>query len=67
MNRSMSNFHGSNVSLRCPQHDSTRGHSLPGSRFASHPRSFLVNYIDPILQRAGPVGHFPHFVQGPRS
>jgi hypothetical protein len=66
MNCSMANFNGSNVSLRCPQHGSTRAHILPYSRFASHPCRFLVNYVDPILPRAGVREHIPLSTRGPR-
>ncbi len=40
---------------------------LPRRQFASYSHSFLLNYIDPILHRVGPVGHFPHFIEEPRS
>jgi hypothetical protein len=46
---------------------STRGEVSPHTRFASHPCRFLVNYVDPILHRVGPAGHFPHSTRGPRS
>jgi len=64
MNRSMANFNGSNVSLRCPQYGSTRAHSLPRPRFASQPHECLLNCIDPSLHEVGLAGYFP---QRPRS
>ncbi len=46
---------------------STRPEASPRPRFTSHPYGFLVNYLDPILQRVGPGEHFSHPAQGPRS
>jgi hypothetical protein len=46
---------------------STRDKASPRPRFASHPYSFLLNYIVPNLYRAGPAGHVPHSAQRPRS
>ena len=67
MNRGMANFNSRNVSLRCPQPDSTCGNSALGSRFASPPGKCLVNYIVPNLHEVGTAGHFPNATQRPRS
>jgi len=52
---------------RCLHRYSTRAEAFPRLGFASLPTSFLVNYIDPILPRVGPAGHFPYSTQRPRS
>ena len=53
--------------LRRLHRHSTRGGVSLRLRFASPPPRFLVNYIDPILHRVGPAGHFLHSTQRPRS
>ena len=67
MNRTRPNY--SSISgTRCPLHrQPTRCVCSPRPRFVSHPHSFLLNYIDPILPRVGPAGHFPYSTQRPRS
>ena len=67
INRTRPNY--SSISgTRCPLHrQPTRCVCSPRPRFVSHPHSFLLNYIDPILPRVGPAGHFPYSTQRPGS
>jgi malonate-semialdehyde dehydrogenase (acetylating)/methylmalonate-semialdehyde dehydrogenase len=63
MNPSIANINGSHVSLRYSQHGSTGGHGLLSPRFASPTRSFLLNYIVPILHWAGLRERTPPFAR----
>jgi hypothetical protein len=66
MNQAISN--GEALS-RC-QHCSIRRETSPRPprpRFVSHPDSFLLNYIDPILYRVGPAGYLSPSAPRPRS
>ena len=67
MNRTRPNY-SSIGGTRCPlRRQPTRCVCSTRPRFVSHPHSFLLNYIDPILPRVGPAGHFPYSTQRPRS
>jgi hypothetical protein len=67
MNQTTDKPNSINDSLSRHPISSTRGRVSPRPRFASHPYSFLLNYIVPNLHRAGPAGHVPHSAQRPRS
>src|SRR6267143_4501531 len=67
MNRTRPNY-SSIGRTRCRLHrQPTSCVCSPRPRFVSHPHSFLLNYIDPILPRVGPAGHFPYSTQRPGS
>src|ERR1700674_2852322 len=67
MNRTRPNY-SSIGGTRCRLHrQPTRSECSPCPRFASPPRSFLVNYLNPILHRVGPAGQLPHSAPRPRS
>ena len=56
------------ISPLCPIFgDSTVLMNAPHLRFASSPSDFLVNYIDPILRKAGLREYLPLTTRGPRS
>jgi hypothetical protein len=63
----MTNPNYTNGSSRCLRRSSIHKAGSPCPRFASHPHSFLLNYIVPNLHTAGPAGPVPHSVQRPRS
>ncbi len=67
MNQVRANSRAVNDPTGCVRRHFTRDRCEPHSRFASHPCSFLLNYIDPILHRVGPTGRFPHSTPRPRS
>ncbi len=67
MNQARANSRAANDPTGRVRRHSTCDRCQPHPRFASHPLRFLVNYLDPILQRVGPGEHFPRPTQRPRS
>jgi hypothetical protein len=67
MNQARANSISKSESFERRQPRSTPTKASLYQRFASHPCSFLVNYIDPILYLAGPRAYIPLSTRRPRS
>jgi hypothetical protein len=61
------NSNGNSDPPRCLQGSSTHSQASSCPRFASQPFHCLVNYLNPILYRVGPVGQFRDSALRPRS